>query len=136
MAWEYRHGKAKKYYYKSRKVNGKVVKDYYGCGLTAELFAALDAERKLIRDQARLECERQDELDRQITEFCQAVDGIAIGLLVSRGYYRHKGNHSDWRKRRDFKQLVDLQILEEIRMTLNTDGIDMKDIQENLQQLV
>jgi hypothetical protein len=28
------------------------------------------------------------------------------------------------------------QILEEIRMTLNTDGIDINDVRDNLQQLV
>jgi hypothetical protein len=136
MAWEYRHGKTKKYYYKSRKVNGKVVKNYYGCGRTAELFAIADAERKFIREQARIERERLDELDRQITEFCQVVDGIALGLLVSRGYYRHKGNHLDWRKRRDFMECMDLRILEETKMTLNTDGIDINDVRDNLQQLV
>ena len=86
MAWEYRHGKTKKYFYKSRKVNGKVVKNYYGCGRTAELFAIADAERKFRLEQARIERERLDELDRHIAEFCQAVDGIAIGFLVSRGY--------------------------------------------------
>jgi hypothetical protein len=65
MAWEYRHGKTKKYYYKSRKVNGKVKKTYYGSGITAELFAYLDAERKFRLEQARIERERLDELDRQ-----------------------------------------------------------------------
>jgi hypothetical protein len=138
MAWEYRHGKTKKYFYKSRKVNGKVKKEYYGCGRTAELFAAADAERKFRLEQARMGRERLDELDRQITEFCQVVDGIAIGFLVSQGYYRHKGNFLDWRKRkrRGFKQFMELQISEESRMTLNTDKMTTGELRENLQQLV
>ena len=137
MAWEYRHGRTKKYFYKSRKINGRVIKEYYGCGLTAQLFAALDAERKWQREQARIERERLDEIDKQITEFCQVVDDIAVGFLVCRGYYRHKGNRSDWRKRRNFMDRIDLRIFEDKEMTtLNTEGIDMKDIRENLQSLV
>ena len=137
MGWEYRHGKTRQYFYKSYKINGKVKKTYYGCGEIAELFSALDAERKWQREQARIERERLASIDRQVDEFSTLVDGIAVGFLVCRGYYRHKGNRSDWRKRRNFTDYIDLRIFEDKSMTtLNTKGIDMKDIHENLQQFV
>ena len=137
MAWEYRHGKTRQYFYKSRKINGRVIKEYYGCGLTAELFSTLDAERKWQREQARIDRERLASIDRQMDEFCQVVDDIAVGFLVSQGFYRHKGNRSHWRKRRNFTDYIDLRIFEDKEMTtLHTEGIDMKDAHENLQQLV
>ena len=136
MAWEYRHGKTRQYFYKSRKVNGKVVKDYYGCGLTAELFSALDAERKWQREQARIQRERLASIDRQVDEFCQFVDGIATGFLVSQGFYRHKGNRSHWRKRRGFQHIENLYTSQETNMTEPTNRIDMNNVCDQLSQLV
>ena len=136
MAWEYRHGKTRQYFYKSRKINGKVVKDYYGRGLIAEIFSALDAERKWQREQARIARERQDEIDRQVDEFCRAVDGMATGFLVSQGFYRHKGNRSHWRKRRGFQHIKNLQIDEEMKMNTNPNRNDVNEMHGQLSQLV
>ena len=134
MSWEIRNGH--RYYYKSYKINGKVKKAYYGSGLTAVLFSALDAERKWQREQARIERKRQNEIDRQVDEYSQFVDGIATGFLVSQGLYRHKGNRSHWRKRRGFQYIENLHILEERKMTQNTEGIDMNNVRDQLSQLV
>ena len=135
MSWEYRHGKTKKYYYKSRRVNGKVIKEYYGSGIYAELIAATDSERKFQLEQARIERQRQDEIDRQVAEFCTVVNLTVSGFLVSQGYYRHKGNRAHWRKRRRFKDYMDLQFLEEIKMDLNTEQ-NIDEVRENLQQFL
>ncbi len=51
MAWEQRSGK--KYYYRSYRVNGRVVKEYFGAGPIAELAASEDASRKELRAEQR-----------------------------------------------------------------------------------
>ena len=134
MSWESRNGH--RYYYKSYKVNGKVKKSYYGRGLTAVLFSALDAERKWQREQARIERERLASIDRQVDEFCQFVDDIAVGFMVSQGFYRHKGDQSHWRKRREFTHITDLYIEEDANMKTTTNRIDVNEVRDQLSQLV
>ncbi len=58
MAWVHCNGKA--YYYRSRRVGGKVRRQYVGCGEEAELAAALDELRR-----ARRQAEGAERLRRQ-----------------------------------------------------------------------
>src|SRR5918997_5575536 len=101
MAWEKReHGGP--YYTRSRKVNGRVVREYVGGGLLGEFAARMDAEDRQRREEEaaawREERERLDELAGLVDEFCQEVETIARAALLAAGFRRH--NRGEWRKAR------------------------------------
>lgn len=76
MAWENRHD-ARRYFYRSRKVNGKVVHDYFGNGVVGQLAERLAArhreERKRLLDAIRTEKARLRALDRLVTLFARQM---------------------------------------------------------------
>ena len=101
MAWESRNGVGR-YYTRSKRVNGRVVREYIGTGPVAELIAAQDAERhaeKVKRRQAwnarRDDFERLSALVDRCTE---GVSALTAAVLVNAGFYRH--HRGEWRKRR------------------------------------
>jgi len=102
MAWETRKGGGR-YYTRSKRVNGRVVREYIGVGPAAELIAALDAESRRERDEKRAARNaRREELERAaaLVDRCwEGVLGLVRAVLVSNGYYRH--HRGEWRKRRD-----------------------------------
>jgi len=90
MGWV-RRGK-RKYYYRSRWVDGRVVKEYVGSGPEAEAEAKKAAQwREFLRRVAEVEAI----LDR-LDEVCNLA---ADAIMVAAGYYRH--DRGPWRKRRD-----------------------------------
>jgi len=101
MAWETRNGSSS-YYYKARKVNGRVVKEYFGAGKLAQAVAGLDRlDREEAAEQAeeqRQERERLDALDGAVEEFCRDVDTVMHDALTQAGYHRHA--RGQWRKTR------------------------------------
>jgi hypothetical protein len=97
MGWE------RGYYYRVRKVNGRVVREYIGAGRVAELAAQVDA---LERDKRQLEAQelRQKKaelaaLDDDIKALSNTTEVLAQAALLVAGYHRHK--RGEWRKRRD-----------------------------------
>lgn len=101
MAWENRSGKGR-YYTRSRRVNGLVIREYYGTGAAAELAAAEHAREQLKRIE---ETKHRLELIRRLTKQCPAMrlaDSIADAIvevsLAKQGYHRYRG--STWRKKR------------------------------------
>jgi hypothetical protein len=103
MAWE------RGYYYRVRRENGRVVREYMGRGRPAELMADLDAlEREKGRQEARLDAEalrkekaKLDALDADIEALIEATDVLAHAALVAAGYHQHK--RGEWRKRREHR---------------------------------
>ncbi len=102
MAWD----ASGRYYYRSRWVAGRPVREYVGTGLVAELASRLDAaEReeqaaKSARARARLHADeaRYDPPDRQLQEVCGLAETLAQLALAVAGFHRH--DRGQWRRRR------------------------------------
>src|SRR5215211_2103646 len=102
MAWEKRE-RGGLYYTRSRKVNGKVVREYCGSGVAGETAALEDeCERRRREEEAALwkeECEQLETLAASVDEFCEAAETLARAVLLAAGFRRH--NRSAWRRQRD-----------------------------------
>jgi hypothetical protein len=94
-----------RYYTRSRKVGGRVVREYVGSGRVAELAAQLDS---LAKEQRRLDAaimrgEKSDlaATDAEILAVVESADLAARAALLAAGFRRHK--RGEWRKQRDHK---------------------------------
>ncbi len=104
MAWETRQ-RGGRYYTRSRKVGGRVVREYIGTGALAELIAAQDtearAERLAVSVALRAEQERLAPAETALAELDALAELLAHAALVAAGYRRH--NRGAWRKRRAYQ---------------------------------
>ena len=93
MASETRGGGT--YYYRKRRIGGRVVSEYVGGGLLGELAAEVDAldraERQELRAQFLADRQRQEELDAQVDQACAASREAIAAVLEAAGFHRHKG---------------------------------------------
>ena len=91
------------YYTRSRKVDGRVVREYVGGGILGELAARTDAEERRQREDDaaawREERERLEKLASLLDGFCEDVDTVTRAVMIAAGFRRHK--RGEWRKRRD-----------------------------------
>jgi hypothetical protein len=91
-----------RYYTRSRKVRGKVVRDYYGSGPVAHIAAqAFDLLRR--KRQALLAHRRQQraellELQVQVGQVDRIAEQAARAELEAAGYHQH--HQGEWRRRR------------------------------------
>jgi len=97
MAWEKRAGQY--FYYRSRKKQGRVVREYLGRGARAVKAAAEDTERQAVRNEERIERKAWEALDSQVATLDQLMTLLSQTLLVDGGWYRH--NRGEWRRRRN-----------------------------------
>jgi hypothetical protein len=106
MAWERRRRGS--FYYRSKRVGGRVVKDYFGNGTIGELAADLAEEARARRaeDAAALRTEqaRLEALDQPPAALDRACSLMATATLTASGYRRY--NFGPWRKRRDGARTV------------------------------
>lgn len=100
MPWAAR-GK-RKYFYRSRRAGGLVVKDYLGTGPAAELATADIARRRADRKQARAERKADRERWAQVEATLNDLDRVLRALVHARlktlGYNQHARGR--WRKKR------------------------------------
>ncbi|MBK6767823.1 MAG: hypothetical protein IPG72_02080 [Ardenticatenales bacterium] len=98
MAWETRNGGGR-YYTRSRKVDGRVVREYVGRGRIADLAAALDDLEREERAQAaaawRAERETNDAERAAVRGLGAAVDDAVAAELAALGYHKERG---EWRR--------------------------------------
>lgn len=96
MGWE------RGYYYRARKVNGRVVREYVGTGFVAELAAQMDAserrEREIERAARRAERDELDALDAPLNELNTLADLVAKAALMAAGFHCHR--RGEWRRKR------------------------------------
>jgi hypothetical protein len=89
----------KKYYYRTRRVHGRVVKDYVGSGPEADEAAKRDEAERQKRDAAvRAIKKKIAELDAIIAPLHEFADLVTEALFFVAGY--HKPNRGPWRKKR------------------------------------
>jgi hypothetical protein len=108
MAWE-RRGNGL-YYYRSKRVNGKVVKEYVGAGPVASMVADAEATARQVDDMLHSERrakqeesrERFEAVDAPISDFNEAAQVLAKAALLAAGYHRHE--RGEWRLRRGTPQ--------------------------------
>ena len=101
MGWE-----KGRYYTRSTKVNGRVEREYFGCGKVAEMIAMVDElqreERRAKAEALRQEMANSRALDQKVSAICNLADLMARAAMVSAGFHRH--HRGDWRRRRVNKQ--------------------------------
>ena len=101
MAWEKRQ-RGGHYYTRSKRVGGRVVREYVGTGRIGELAAAADARERAKRA-AEAEAWRTERVemaatDELVREFDALVSLLTRGTLIAAGYHRH--HRGEWRRRR------------------------------------
>jgi hypothetical protein len=100
MSWKTINGR--RYYYRSKRREGRVVSQYLGGESAGNLFYLLDLEDRAERADARLserdERERLEAEDRDVDEWCENVEAVTRATLEAAGYHRH--HRGEWRKRR------------------------------------
>lgn len=100
MAWETRGSGT--YYYRKRKVNGRVISEYIGTGLAARYVAAEEAQAR--RERAAATAKERGERaamaghEAGLDAFCDLTNALVSAALLDAGYHRH--HRGEWRKRR------------------------------------
>lgn len=99
MSWETRGNN--RYYYRRRKVAGRVVSQYIGAGELAQALAGLDdIDREQRRHEAaawRQTIEDDRRHDEALAQVDDLVKAAVSAVLIAHGYHTHK---RQWRKAR------------------------------------
>jgi hypothetical protein len=104
MGWE-----RGSYYTRSRKVNGRVVREYVGSGWIADMAAQLDA---IERDEREAEARHRRAVRAEVHELTETLDALSArcdlltrAALVAAGFRQH--HRGEWRRRRGDKSETD-----------------------------
>lgn len=100
MAWEIRGERS--YYYRAKRENGRVRKEYVGTGELADLLAEYDeAERQLAKArerQVRIEIAAVLDGEAEAMTLAQGASSLVRASLYAAGYRQHK--RGEWRRPR------------------------------------
>ena len=96
MAWEERKGGGR-YYTRSRREGGRIVREYVGAGIAGELASEADRIERELREaeEARQkgELEHLESLVAPVLEVSEAAEVLARAHLIAAGYHRRKGEY-------------------------------------------
>jgi hypothetical protein len=105
MGWEKRE-RGGLYYTRTRKVGGRVVREYVGGGILGHLAALHDAQERQRREEEAALCkeerERLEALVAPVEDLCEATEILYRAALLSAGYRRHQ--RGQWRRKREPKE--------------------------------
>jgi hypothetical protein len=91
-----------RYYTRSKKVNGRVKREYIGTGRVAVLVAQMDALEREKKEAERAEVRalraELDALDAPLNDLNDLAELVARAALTAAGFRQHK--RGEWRKRR------------------------------------
>jgi hypothetical protein len=100
VGWEIRE-RGGPYYTRSRRMEGRVVREYLGAGLVGRLSAEADrikrerVEAEKVRHKRELE--HLEALVSPAAELAEAAEVLVRDELLACGYHKHKG---EWRRER------------------------------------
>jgi hypothetical protein len=98
MAWETRK-RGGSYYTRSRRVNGRVVREYVGGGALGEIAAMLDEEERTECADRREALKAEHSQARIVADLIADLDALTrqavAGVLHADGFHRH---HGQWRR--------------------------------------
>jgi hypothetical protein len=96
MAWN-----LARYYTRSKKINGRIYRQYIGGGETGRLAAQHDQERreriKMRREATKCLMSDLKAIDETVTMLCCRADLAARAAMWAAGYYQH--HRGEWRRR-------------------------------------
>ena len=99
MALVYLNGRP--YYYRNKRVDGKVVREYIASGHLAEIAAGQDArqrEQRLARREAEVNRRRAYDSARvPLLDLAAQTETLTHALLIIAGY--HRQNRGPWRRK-------------------------------------
>lgn len=103
MGWEKRG--LGQYYYRKKRVNGRVVSEYVGSGILAEATLMLDQVEKgktdLEKIEQQIEKEQAAAIDQAVDQNLVSIGELIESTLIAYGYHKVKG---EWRKREQTKR--------------------------------
>ena len=101
MAWE----NGGRYYTRSKRVDGRVVREYIGCGVLGVMAAEDDRGEREARRQAvavRKAARTADVAqEKELIAYCNGVDVLLAQVYNEAGYHNHRGQ---WRHKRGIKE--------------------------------
>jgi hypothetical protein len=104
MAWEKRKS-GRLYYTRSRRINGRVHREYYGCGDRGHIAAAEDEARRArevaCKKSEQEERQRLDRLEESLQSLDESCSLLLRTVLRRAGFYQHRG---EWRRRRQLDE--------------------------------
>jgi hypothetical protein len=102
MGWEQR-ARGGRYYTRSRKDGGRVVREYVGGGLIGELAARQDTARAARRAAEAAAWRRHratvESAEASLKALCDQADMLMCGTLLLAGYHQH--HRGQWRRPRE-----------------------------------
>jgi hypothetical protein len=105
MGWEKRE-RGGLYYTRTKKVDGRVIREYVGGGTLGHLTALQDAQEHRRREQEAAlwneERERLEALVAPVEDLCKAAEILYRAALLSAGFRRHQ--RGEWRRKREPKE--------------------------------
>ena len=101
MAWETRRGHGR-YYTRSRRIKGRVKREYYGSGWAGQRAAQEDEERRASQAAQRQVLHAQQErwrpLEAPLDNLDETCKTLLRAAMIRAGFHRH--HRGDWRKKR------------------------------------